>query len=209
MEDISKPFKKLKRRIKKFVSHPLSLRKDNTIYLHFNKSYKKFDWSKKRYTRNEVKSIVDDDLFRDLDSILKNTNHFDTEKIDNTIYISRESLEEEFLKREMCSYFDGKMWKRHINHRKKIKFKCGRTKEYYIKKVGRKFYMGKLPVKMDKKIKIIKEYLLNHKEIFNRKSDIYLNPKVIRNMISRKMLYGSEKKFDIYLSECYNEKSRS
>ena len=77
MEITLKSFKKLKRLIQKFVSHPLSERKDNILYLNFNKKYKNFDWSKDYYTSEEVKEIVDDKLFRSLRYILTNTDHLD------------------------------------------------------------------------------------------------------------------------------------
>ena len=205
MEEISKPFKKLKRRINKFVSHPLSYRKENILYLNFNKSYKKFDWSKTYYTKAEVANILKDDKFRNVDSITKHSNHFDTVKREGIIYISRETLEEEFLRREMCSYVDDKMWKRNVNKRKKIKCKAGPTKEYYLRGIGKKFYMGKLPKKMENKIKIIKDFLLERKYIFDRKSELYLNPKQIRYIISRKMLYGNVDKFEDFLSAAYTK----
>ena len=208
MNEVSLPLKRLRRRINKFVSHPLSLRKDNILYLNFNKKYKKFDWSKDYYSKQEVVEIVDDSKFRNLESIIKNSNHFDNFKIDNITYITRESLEEEFLKREMCSYMEDKMWKRSINKKKKIKCKTGPTKEYFLRGLGKKFYMGKLPTKMIKKIKLIKEFLLNNKSIFDKKSKNYLSPKQIRYLISRKMLYGNIDKFELFLSQSLENKNK-
>lgn len=205
------PLKKLGRKIKRFVDHRLSERKENGLYIHFNKKYKKFDWSRPEYTKNDVREIVDDEYFRELESIIINTNHLDTTIKDNIIFIDKYSLEEEFLRREMCSYMDDVLWHRAKTSRIKRINRCklGRTKEYYLKGVGKIFYMGKLPVKMETRIQLIKDFLLKKKFIFDRKSPLRLNDKLIRKLINRKLLYGSVEKFEESLAEIYEEKNKA
>lgn len=206
-----KSLKKLKRKITKFVNHPLKLRKENGIYNHFNKKYKKFDWSKKEYTKKELKEIFEDDLYRGLETIINHSNHLNVLLKDNVLYIDRDSIEEEFLRREMCSYMDDALWIRSKNSKIKKFHKCklGPTKEYYLRGVGKTFYMGKLPKKMEKKILYIKDFLLKKKFIFDRKSSMYLNDKTIRHMINRKLLYGSVTKFEETLAEYIKEKNKA
>lgn len=107
----------------------------------------------------------------------------------------------------MCSYVDDKMWKRNVISKKKKKFKTGPTKEYYLRGTGgRPLYMGKLPKKYEKKIKKIKEFLLSKKYIFDKKSEFFLKHKQIRFLIERKLLYGSESKFEENLAQMYIKK---
>lgn len=210
-QNLSKSFKRLKSKIRKFVIHHLSERKENGLYNQINKKYKKFDWSRPEYLKKEVKEIFDDKMFRGLDSAINNTNHLNCETRDNILYIDRNTLEEEFLRREMCSYMDDVMWYRakHSRIKRLNRCKLGRSKEYYLRGVGKKFYMGKLPVKMEKRIQVIKEFLLKKKFIFDRKSPMRLNDKLIRKLINRKLLYGSVSKFEESLAEIYREKNEA
>lgn len=205
MENPSKSLNRLKRRIKKFVSHPLDLRKENGLYLKFNKKYKNFDWSKDVYTKKDVREILDDENFRTCDGMF-NSNHLDYYVENKKTYIYKFSLEEEFLRREMCASMDDKMWRRSQASRKNIKCKTGPRKLYYLRGVGKLFCMGKLPKKMKSKVDKIKTFLISKKYIFDRKSEFFLKDSRIRHLISQKLLYGKESKFNEFLAEYLRKK---